>query len=158
MDHIAIMKKSLKLLPKILSGEKTIESRWYMAKFAPWNKIKAGEKIYFKDMGEPVTVKAEVSKVLQFELTPKITKEIIENYPGIGLTDKIKAIEERKNKKYCILIFLENVTAIEPFYINKAGFGNACAWLCVDDINKIKFKGNYCVLNHTKAFKQHLSF
>lgn len=29
MEHVAIMKKSWGLTRKILSGEKTIESRWY---------------------------------------------------------------------------------------------------------------------------------
>lgn len=68
MDHVAIMRKSWGLLPKILSGEKTIESRWYMARYAPWNRIEKGDIVYFKNSGEPVTVKAEVSKVMQFVL------------------------------------------------------------------------------------------
>ncbi|MEI7477466.1 MAG: hypothetical protein WCJ81_02865 [bacterium] len=41
MDHVAIMKKSRKLIPKIVSGEKTIESRWYQTKRAPWNTVHA---------------------------------------------------------------------------------------------------------------------
>ena len=41
MDHLAIMNPKRKLIPKILSGEKTIESRRYMMKVAPRNKIKA---------------------------------------------------------------------------------------------------------------------
>ena len=66
MEHVAIMKRSWGLIPKILNGSKTVESRWYQRRYAPWNKIKKGEKIYFKDSAEPVTIKAEVSKVLQF--------------------------------------------------------------------------------------------
>ena len=66
MHHIAIMKKEWKLTQKILSGEKKIESRWYSNRSAPWGKIKAGETVYFKDSGEPVSIKAEVVKVLEF--------------------------------------------------------------------------------------------
>ncbi len=141
MEHLAIMKKSWGLLPKILNGEKKIESRWYLAKFAPWNKIKANEVIYFKNSGEPVTVKAEVEKVLQFEdYDDKQLKEILEIYgKRICFNDPLsKVFEWAKKRKYCVLIFLKNPQKIEPFEIKKKGFGNACAWICVDDINKIK--------------------
>jgi len=58
------MRKSWGLLPKILTGEKTIESRWYKNKCSPWGKIKRGDVVYFKNSGEPVTIKAEVSKII----------------------------------------------------------------------------------------------
>jgi len=142
MDHVAIMKKSWKLLPKILSGEKTIESRWYMNKSVPWDKIKVGETVYFKNSGEPVTIQAMVSKVLQFkDLTPLKVKQILEEYggkDGIGVTDLEKTYQLFKHKRYCLLIFLKNPEPIKPFDINKKGFGLMAAWLCVDDINTIK--------------------
>lgn len=75
------MKKSWGLLPKILSGEKTIESRWYQTKRPPWGKISAGDTVYFKNSGEPVTVKSQISQVLTFEnLTPDKIKNILEEY------------------------------------------------------------------------------
>ncbi len=141
MEHLAIMKKSWGLLPKILNGDKKIESRWYMAKFAPWNKIKPNDIIYFKNSGEPVTVKAEVEKVLQFEdYDDKQLKDILERYgEGICFNDPLsEVLEWAEKRKYCILIFLKNPQKIEPFGINKKGFGNACAWICTDNINKIK--------------------
>ena len=55
MDHVAIMNKRWKLIPKILDGSKTIESRWYVNKIKPWNSIKEDDKIYFKNSGEPIT-------------------------------------------------------------------------------------------------------
>ncbi|MBI1971306.1 MAG: hypothetical protein HYS52_00440 [Candidatus Wildermuthbacteria bacterium] len=63
MQHVAIMRKSWGLTQKILNGQKKIESRWYSVKYRPWNAIKKGETIYFKDAGEPVRIKAEVSNV-----------------------------------------------------------------------------------------------
>jgi len=39
MDHVAILSKKYELLDKIISGEKTIESRWYVNRIAPWNKM-----------------------------------------------------------------------------------------------------------------------
>lgn len=142
MNHVAIMKKSWGLTQKILSGKKKIESRWYLNKCVPWNKIKAEEKIYFKDSGEPVSIAATVEKVLQFSgLTPLKVGEILKTY---GNDDEIEEVdvpafyERFKDKKYCMLIFLKNPQKIEPFEIDKKGFGAMAAWICTEDVNRIK--------------------
>ncbi len=132
------MKKSWEMIPKILNGEKTIESRWYKTKRAPWGKIAAGETVYFKNSGEPVTIKAKVQKVLKFEsLTPKKIKEILKIY---GKEDGIS--EEKISffaklfavKKYCLLIFLKNPQKVKPFEIDKTGFGAMSAWISVQTL------------------------
>lgn len=142
MEHVAIMKKSWGLTKKILSGKKKIESRWYMSKYAPWGRIKAGEIVYFKDSGEPVTVKSIVEKVIQIsDLNHNKVKEILEQYgkeDGICINDNQRFFEMFKDKKYCMLIFLKNPEKIEPFEIDKKGYGNMCAWISVDNVNKIK--------------------
>jgi ASC-1-like (ASCH) protein len=142
MEHLAIMKKSWRLTDKILCGEKKIESRWYKSKYPPWDKIKEGEFIYFKDSGEPVSIKAEVEKVLQFSnLNPEEVKKILEEYgkdDGIAEDKIAEFFELFKDKNYCMLIFLKNPQKIEPFNINKKGFGIMSAWICVDDIDVLK--------------------
>ncbi|MBI5066128.1 ASCH domain-containing protein [Candidatus Woesearchaeota archaeon] len=141
MDHLAILKKSRKLAKKILSGEKTIESRWYKFKRYPWNKIKKGEIIYFKDSGDPVTFKAEVEQVLQFEnLNLEKIKELVEKYSKAICLSENKDKEFWKyfdDKNYCILIFLKNVQKIKPFSIDKTGYGLMSAWICVENIKSI---------------------
>lgn len=142
MEHVAIMRKSWGLTQKILSGQKKIESRWYKVKFSPWDKIKSGEFVYFKDSGEPVTIKTEVEKVIQFsDLTPEKVKEILYQYgqaDGLGIDKIPEFFAMFKNKKYCMLIFLKNPQKIEPFEIDKSGFGAMSAWISVNDINRIK--------------------
>lgn len=144
MEHVAIMRRSWGLTQKILSGQKKIESRWYKVKYPPWGRIKAGETVYFKDSGESVTIKAEVDRVLQFsDLTPEKVKEILYEYgkaDGLGIDDIPKFLEMFKDKKYCMLIFLRNPQKVEPFQIDKTGFGAMSAWLTVEDVNKIKKK------------------
>ncbi len=142
MDHVAIMKKSWGLIPKIISGEKVIESRWYTSKHAPWGKIEKGDTVYFKNSGEHVSVKAEVTKVLAFsDLTPTKVREILNKYAkddGIE-EDKIPHFFTLfKDKKYCLLIFLKNPQKVKPFDVDKRGFGMMSAWLCVGDIKEIK--------------------
>ena len=142
MEHLAIMKKSWGLTDKILSGQKKIESRWYLTKRKPWDSIKRGETVYFKDSGGPVRIRAEAGRVMQFaDLTPQKVKEILDEYgrdDGIG-EEKIPEFFERfKDKKYCILIFLKNPQEIKPFEIDKTGFGMMSAWITIDNISKIK--------------------
>jgi ASC-1-like (ASCH) protein len=142
MDHLAIMKKSWGLTEKILSGEKKIESRWYLKKRDPWDNIKKGETVYFKDSGYPVTVKARVSKVLQFgDLNPKKVRALLERYRSEDGIEKDKAhyfYGKFKTKRYCMLIFLRNPKKVKPFYINKKGFGNMASWISVGNIKQIK--------------------
>lgn len=142
MHHLAILKPSLHLLQKIISGEKTIESRWYVSRRAPWNKISAGDLVFFKNAGAPVTVTAEVDSVLQFsELnSEKISKILSEFGSRIGISaESISSFaQDVSEKKYCILVFLKNVQQIAPFEIDKSGFGAMSAWISVEDISGIK--------------------
>ena len=142
MEHVAIMRKSWGLTQKIISGQKKIESRWYKVKYAPWDRIKSGEIVYFKNSGAPVTIKTEVEKVIQFsDLTPEKVKEILYQYEqadGLGIDKIPEFFEMFKDKKYCMLIFLKNPQKIEPFDIDKYGFGAMSAWISVDNVNRIK--------------------
>lgn len=149
MDHVAILRKSNfkkddDILGDILSGRKTIESRWYVNKVVPWDKIFAGDTIYFKESGCPLTAKANVSEVLQYDnLDEAKALEIVAKYgkqiaPNLLEEEFFLWAQNHTDKRYCILIFLENVRKIPPFNIDKTGFGSACAWLCVGDIGKVK--------------------
>lgn len=142
--HVAIMKKSWGFLPKIASGSKVIESRWYNRKVEAWGKVSAGDTIYFKNSGEPVTLSAEVNYVLQFaNLTPDKVKELLNTYgaqDGIDDKDLSDYYSILKDKKYCILIFLKSVGKVRPFNVSKTGFGALCAWLTADDVDLIKLE------------------
>src|SRR3990167_6589017 len=106
MDHIAIMRKSWGLLPKILEGAKTIESRWYKNKCVPWGNIQKGDTIYFKNSGEGVTIKATVDIVLSFEnLTPEVVLEILEEFgskDGIENSSIPYYFKLFRVKRYCL--------------------------------------------------------
>ena len=140
MQHLAIMKKSSGFLEKIISGEKTVESRWYSTKRAPWNKVFPDEIVFFKNSGDPVNVYSKVNKVLQFDnLTHKKIRDILSKFGReLGIEDDEKFFQTVKDKKYCILIFLDDVEQIKSFFIDKTGFGMMNAWICVEDISFIK--------------------
>lgn len=140
MHHVAIMNKSWQLIPKILSGEKTIESRWYQTRRVPWNKIQDGDRVYFKNSSEAITAEAQVTKVLQFELNNKQDiQNILDKYGKKICLVNTNIDAWDKLPKYCILIFLSKPKQItKPFQIDKTGFGSATAWLTLININTIK--------------------
>lgn len=135
MDHLAILKK--KWLERILSGEKTIESRWYKQKRTPYHNIAKGDIIYLKETGKPVTAKATVQEVLFFDaLTEEKLRDILQIY-GKQINMALDAIPQLVDKKYCTLVVLQNVEKIQPFAINKQGYGTQAAWITVENIGKI---------------------
>jgi ASC-1-like (ASCH) protein len=138
MDHIAIMRKSWKLIPKILSGEKSIESRWYRTRRAPWGKIASGDRIFFKNAGEPVTAKAVVSDVFQFEIKDVSGAcEIIKKYGREICLVSVDPEDWDFTPKYCVLMRLIDAENVTPFDIDKSGFGIGAAWMTIPDISKI---------------------
>jgi len=142
MDHVVIMKKEWGLLPKILSDVKKVESRWYKFKVAPWNKVKKGDTLYFKDSGCHVIVKAKVTDVHQYLIeSDRHALEIMQNYAKLDLGVKNIPSQVRKyihNKKYAIFVFFCSTEKIKPFEIDKTGYGLQSAWLCVKNIESIK--------------------
>ena len=142
MDHVAFMQKSWGFTEKIATAQKVIESRWYNVKYAPWGRISPADRIFFKNTGEPVTIQAEVDKVLFFsDLIPDRIQTILEHYGkdlGIEEPDMPNFFEKFKHKRYCILIFLKHAQHITPFEINKQGFGARSSWICIEHISKIK--------------------
>jgi ASC-1-like (ASCH) protein len=138
MDHVAIMTKRWKLIPKILSGEKTIESRWYQTRRTPWDRVRTGDVIYFKNSGELIIAKATVSEVMQFEIKTKSDVQIILQKYGkkVGIKD-LGWLDTLP--KYCVLVGLESPKLLKTqFSIDKTGFGSAAAWLTMKSIARIK--------------------
>ena len=141
MQHIAIMQRSWGLTENIVSGQKIIESRWYKVKYPPWGKITPGEKVYFKNTGEPISIQVEVDHVHYFsDLTPGKVQAILAKYGksmGIEAPDIPRFFEMFKHKKYCMLIYLKNAQRIPPFKINKQGFGARASWISIESVSQV---------------------
>ena len=127
MRHLAILKQPF--LNMILSGEKTIETRWSMHKIAPYNKLSIGDEILLKETSKDVIATAKVKDFKYFELTPKIADEIKQKYgKEIGVY-KFENWENYRNKKYCTLIWLENVEKVKPFKVKRS---NGAGWIVIN--------------------------
>lgn len=140
MHHVALMKKSWMMIPKMLSGEKTIESRWYQSKQDPFNKTSPGDTIYFQNAREPVTAKANVVRVEQFTFDNDdealdVAKKFGER---IGLPDILPEYIMNKHPRYAVLMWVSDATVVEPFEIDRTGYPIGSGWFCIEDINLIR--------------------
>ena|SRR3989338_1522207 len=146
MDHVAIMNpmkrpnsKELGMIEKILSGEKTVESRWLKNHSAPWKKVNIDDTVYFKYAGEAITAKATARSV---EYIESIDENLLDTRlpllaPLIGLD--ISILRPLVKEKMCgILIGLDRAESVAPFTINKTGFGAMAAWITIESIEKIR--------------------
>jgi len=137
MDHLAILKDE-QWLEWILTGKKTVESRWSKFKRPPYGNITKDDVVYFKVSGKLVTAKATVAKVLFFcQLDSAQIKGILAKYgEQICITSHWAA--ELAGKKYCTLVFLKDAQRVNPFSVDKTGYGSMTAWISIANITAIK--------------------
>ena len=114
----------------IISGEKTIESRWSMNKCAPYKKVAVGDELLIKQMGKPVTLTAKVSNVMFFELTPKLVDELRVKYGKQIGTDKKEDWESALNKKYATLVWLKDVKEVDEIIVKRS---NGAGWIVCEN-------------------------
>ncbi len=142
MDHVAYMNRSWKLIDAIIEGKKTIETRWYKNRTIPWGRIHQGDEIYFKESGGLVRAQAKIARVEYYaQLNADSALNLFdEKWKNIAVTEDIARIvrEKAKNATYAIFIYLEDAREIEPFDIDKNGFGAQSAWLVCNSIADIK--------------------
>ena len=124
MKHIAIFRQPF--FDMVISGEKTIESRWSVKKVSPFGKVNVGDTILLKETGKDVTATARVKVVRYYVLTPSIADMIKEKYGKEIGVDKFKNWEDCGNKKFCTLIWLESVRKIDAMKVKRS---NGSGWI-----------------------------
>jgi hypothetical protein len=119
-EHIAILSHK-SVLDKILSGEKTVESRFSRVKGLPFGQVSAGDIIYFKLSGGPVLGKARVASIEEHEnLNPRRIEELAQRYSR-ELAISVDFLARKLESKFATLIFLEDVAACEPWNYKQDG-------------------------------------
>ncbi len=116
-SHLVVLKRPY--LGEILAGRKTVESRFMKTERAPFGKIATGDRLFFKASSGPVRATGRAGKVMDFEnLTPKRIERFNRTY-----NDRIVGSEEywaeKSGSKCGVLVWLEEVKAIEPVRIDK---------------------------------------
>jgi ASC-1-like (ASCH) protein len=129
MIHIAVLFKSY--LDLVLSGRKTIECRLTMQARDPYERIEAGERIYFKQSSGPYRAAATVDHVMfEDDLTPKRIDALRRDYND-GICGEKSFWRRKRSSNYCTLIWLRDVMAIDSGPEIRPLQG--VAWLCLDE-------------------------
>lgn len=120
MKHLAIFKG--KAGEEILSGRKTIESRFSRGKNAPFGVISAGDLVYIKPSGKDIIGEFRVKKVIFFDgLEMDDLNDIKERY-GKDLAVGAKYWETVAHAHFGTLIFIGDSQRFitSPVKVNKS--------------------------------------
>lgn len=104
--HLAIFKGEAG--EAILSGKKTIESRFSKVKSVPFGVISSGDLVYIKPSGEDIIGQFRVKKVFFFDGLNLSDLSYLRNLYGEGLSVEEDYWEKNKNAHYGTLIFIGN--------------------------------------------------
>jgi predicted transcriptional regulator len=110
--HLAIMKPAT--IQAILSGHKTIESRFSQARIAPFGVISPGDLVYMKEPGGEIIGQFRVKKVYSYQgLTTEDIDQIIAIYGPLinsGEASEDKAYwKAKRTSRYGTLVFISGV-------------------------------------------------
>ncbi len=106
IKHLAIFKGEG--TEKILSGKKSIESRFSKAKIAPFGAVSSGDLVYIKPSGGEIIGQFRVKKVIYFDgLTQDDVLDIKKRYEKEISVDEEYWLGKSK-AKYASLIFIGN--------------------------------------------------
>lgn len=108
MKHLAIFKGDS--ADFILSGKKTIESRFSTKKSVPYQAISAGDLVYMKPSGKEIIGEFRVKKVLFMDGLEKEDLIELKNRYGKQIAMDEAWWEKKSNSKYATLIFIGNVS------------------------------------------------
>jgi len=124
MNHLAIYRNPW--YKQILSGEKTMESRWHLHQTIPYRKGKEGDWLYHKLVGNSkITHRSEIIFV-RFAWGIQICEDLMTKYQKEICVDA-EYIRNNANKPYLSLYTLGNVQALDkPFRFSQHG---QQAWL-----------------------------
>lgn len=115
--HLAIFTKGVG--EKILSGEKTVESRFSTRKNPPFGLISSGDLVYIKPSGKDPIGQFRVQKVFFFDgLSENDLKDLQKRY-GKEISAEESYWEAKLNAKYGTLIFIGEV---DPFITSPVKF------------------------------------
>jgi len=131
--HLAIFTE--KLMKKLISGEKKLESRFSNNFISPHGQIKKGDLVAVKKSGGAVTAVFIVGDVTSFQnLNNARVMELKKKYTTkLGLSGKDEFWTVKADSKYATFITVNNLKKIHPFFIGKK---DRTSWVVIKAANE----------------------
>ena len=141
MDHVVYLDSPAKELENLLAGKKTMIIRGAAGRKIPYGRVNVGDILYFINNNGEGLVKGQgrVKSVMNSDrLTPEDALNMIINHQNaLQLTESQQ--KRWQDKRYLVLIEVEDIQPVEEFRIDKSQFGNMDDWLPVGKIEDVKF-------------------
>lgn len=106
--HLAIFKGNGAEL--VLTGKKTVESRFSSKKSPPFGVISSGDLVYIKPSGKDIIGEFRVKKVIFFDGLTLEDMEMIKKTFGEAIAQSNEYWKDKERSKYATLIFIGNST------------------------------------------------
>lgn len=129
-SHVAIVTPSV--ADRLVSGEKTIETRFSRTSRAPYGLVQPGDWIYFKVSGAQIVARARARRVRNLsELNHRLITTLKRKY-GKPIAADEGYWEAKQTARYGVLIWLGRVSrVIEPPEVPRQ-YGSG--WICLSDL------------------------
>lgn len=126
--HVAIIRGPY--LDAILSGEKTIESRLSVSRGPAFERVSAGERVYFKQTSGPFRATALVRRARHLAGLNSASVATLRREHNAGILGDAEYWRDRRKSRYATLVWLEAVEPIVfgPDYRSAPGFHPRGAW------------------------------
>lgn len=140
MEHVVYLDTQSGEMENLLVGKKTMIVRGAAGRKLPYGRVNPGDILYFlnNDGKGLVQARAKVCQVLNSEpLTPEASQKLLADHQdALQLTEKQQ--QRWRGKRYLVLITVDAIQELEPFQIDRSGYGNMDDWLPVGDIHSVK--------------------
>jgi hypothetical protein len=115
--HLAVLVEPF--LEAILDGRKTIETRFGVHRWAPFDRVRAGDIILLKRSGGPIVGIALAGGTAFYELDAGTLEEIRERFATQIFAEDDEFWVARADKRFATLIEIDDVTKINTLSIDK---------------------------------------
>jgi len=142
MDHIVYLDASAKELDLLFSGKKSMIIRGATGRKMPYGRVNQGDTLYFINNNSEgvIQARAKVERVLNSDkMTEEESAQLIDRHQNMLQLSK-KQYDRWAGKRYLVLIEVKEVEKVEPFRIDKRGYGNMDDWLPVEQIEKVRIE------------------
>lgn len=140
MEHVVYLDTQSGEMENLLVGKKTMIVRGAAGRKLPYGRVNPGDILYFlnNDGKGLVQARAKVCQVLNSEpLTSEASQKLLADHQdALQLTEKQQ--QRWRGKRYLVLITVDAIQELEPFQIDRSGYGNMDDWLPVGDIHSVK--------------------
>jgi hypothetical protein len=143
MDHVVYLDAKAKEMENLMMGNKSMIIRGASGRKIPYGMVTEGDILYFINNNGEGKIRAR-GVVSDVHSSDKLSVEesfetIIRHQDRLQLPDK--QFEKLAGKRYLVLVGLQCIEPVEPFYIDKSEFINMDDWLPVGKIEEYLRQG-----------------